>query len=152
LFPFQHAALQEARVPRNKVVRQLELAPQRDAQGRVLPGARLNPFGRPAGSLNPTTKRALRRAKAGMDGYVEEVEKIARDPDSRIALPALRTLIELGLRPGEKDDAPPLKREALTPREQQTVQRIFARAARRQQRGKLPGAVIDITPTKEKQS
>jgi hypothetical protein len=129
-----------------------ELVPQRDAQGRILPGARLNPFGRPAGSLNPSTKRALRRARAGADEYVERLEEFARDPDPRAALPALRTLIELALRPGEKDDAP-LKLEALTPREQQTVQRILERARRRQARGKLPGGappenrgpVIDIS-------
>jgi hypothetical protein len=72
--------------------------PSRDVRGRLLPGSTANPNGRPKGSLNNTTKEAMRRAQADAAKRYEQLSAIADDPRVEIHLRAqvASRLLDLG--------------------------------------------------------
>jgi hypothetical protein len=143
-----------------------KLAPQRDAQGRLLKGHTANPHGRPKGSMNNTTRLAARRAQASADKTVQRLEELAESDDPYLALQAIRLLLELALRSPEDNKEPAT--EWMSEKELRVFMRLLQRATRKRDAGEpkaprggqpdeqfrgIPApaseAVIDVAPEPE---
>ncbi len=89
---------------------------QRDEQGHLLPGSRLNPSGRPKGSVSLVTEiqRKLAENPERVDAIVGNLLTLAEDGDHK-ALHAIRTLLERVDGPvpvklqGDEDNPVPIK-------------------------------------------
>lgn len=121
------------------------LAPVRDARGRLLPGSTANRNGRPKGSINSTTKLAARRAQAGAAQRVRRLEQMAQSDDPYLALQAIRVLDEIGRK--VPDDSTVPGPEYFTEDEERKILKLFARARRRRDEGRIVRTFEQMTGT-----
>jgi hypothetical protein len=115
----------------------------RDTRGRLLPGSTANRNGRPKGSINSTTKLAARRAQAGAARRVKRLEEMALSNDPYLALQAIRVLDEIGRKAPEDSTIP--GPEYFTEAEEQKILKLFARARRRRDEGRVVRSFEQLT-------
>lgn len=117
----------------------------RRPDGTLLPGHTANPKGRPKGSLNNTTKEAMRRAQADAAKWYGHLQRIADDERTEPHLRAqvISRLLDMGLK--SPDDIKEPATEWMSERKLKLFLRLLAEATRLRDSG-APKALRGVEP------